>query len=184
MATVTSATVTDGTCVVAVSDATGFYPGGFAYLFNVSQQLDGARQLLAVNGDDDELVFTIEVADLDVTPTAGLAASLVQWIGTSDVEAFIGLVPTGEADEDYLDMVTLAANAWAYRRRFAAGYRDNPDESPSYSVKLGTTIYAGALYRERGSADQYASFADMGTAPIGSNAQVLRLLGINRPAVA
>jgi hypothetical protein len=46
-------------------------------------------------------------------------------------------------------------------------------------------MFAGGLYRERGSVDSFASFEQMGTpVPFGSNGQINRLLGVNRSQVA
>ena len=57
---------------------------------------------------------------------------------------------------------------------------------PSGDVALGTIMYAGALYRQRGSVDQFASFSDMGAGvPVtGLSGIVKQLLGISRPQVA
>jgi hypothetical protein len=67
-----------------------------------------------------------------------------------------------------------------------AGYQGESLSSvPSSAVKLGTIMYAAALYRERGSVDSYASFQDMAiTAPTGTMGQIMRLLGIRRSQVA
>jgi len=46
-------------------------------------------------------------------------------------------------------------------------------------------MYAAALYRQRGSIDQFASFSDMTTAPTtGLSPIIKQLAGIPRPAVA
>jgi hypothetical protein len=46
-------------------------------------------------------------------------------------------------------------------------------------------MYAGALYRQRGAIDQFASFSDMGTATVsGLSPLIKQLAGIPRPAVA
>jgi hypothetical protein len=46
-------------------------------------------------------------------------------------------------------------------------------------------MYGGALYRQRGSMDSFASFQSMGTAPVmGLNGMIRQLLGIDRPQVA
>jgi hypothetical protein len=67
-----------------------------------------------------------------------------------------------------------------------AGYFDSLTTVPSQDVKLGTIMYAGALYRARGSlGDSFATFDGMGTAPmIGMGPMVKQLLGIDRPQVA
>jgi hypothetical protein len=46
-------------------------------------------------------------------------------------------------------------------------------------------MYGGALYRQRGSMDSFASFQSMGTVPVmGLNGMIRQLLGIDRPQVA
>jgi hypothetical protein len=46
-------------------------------------------------------------------------------------------------------------------------------------------MYAGSLYRQRGSVDSFASFEAMGSgAPTASMGEIMRLLGINRSQVA
>lgn len=186
MATINSAAILDGIATLAISDASGFEPGAVAYIFGVGNGLDGARQLISVNGNDDEISYSTSKPNTtaEIMPTGAVVETAVTWIDTQDVEIFIGIELASEADEDYLASVTAGANEWAYRRRYAAGYDDHPANVPSASVKAGTVMYAGLLYRERGSADVYASFDQMGSAPIGSLVQVMRLLGINRAAVA
>jgi len=107
------------------------------------------------------------------------------WITSSDVTAWLGIEAATENDETFIDTATAAANAWAYRRRREAGYFDALDTSPGPDATLGTIMYAGALYRERGSVDSFASFEQMGPAmPFGSSSQINRLLGINRSQIA
>jgi hypothetical protein len=103
------------------------------------------------------------------------------WTTVDAVADAIGTTPT---DTDHLTACVDAANAWAFRRRFAAGYVDAVDIAPDAAVGLGTTMYAVALYRERGTVDSYASFdafAD-GAIPPATYGQVNRLLGVPRPA--
>jgi hypothetical protein len=109
----------------------------------------------------------------------------VPWILPSDVEAALGTpVPLGTPDADYLDMAVDAANAWAFRRRKAAGYVDDPDITTA-DVALGTVLYAVGLYRERGSVDSFDSFMELagGYAPQGTSTQINRLLGIGKPQI-
>lgn len=106
------------------------------------------------------------------------------WIDAADAAAWLGLDPETAADDPVLVAATDAANQFAYRRRQAAGYDDEEDEVPGADVALGTTIYAGTLYRERGSADTFASYDGFPAVPVGGLAQVMRLLGVNRPRVA
>jgi len=92
--------------------------------------------------------------------------------------------PQATADP-YVDDCVAAANAWAPRKRAEAGYPDDdPVTAPSEDVALGTTLYAVALYNERGSTDSHASFADLATfVPAGTMGQINRLLGVGRGAV-
>jgi hypothetical protein len=66
-----------------------------------------------------------------------------------------------------------------------AGYVDSLTTVPSQDVFLGTQMYGGSLYRQRGSIDQFASFQNMGVTPVmGLNGMIRQLLGIDRPQVA
>jgi hypothetical protein len=105
------------------------------------------------------------------------------WIDTAEVESALGS-PVAPGDDTYLEMATDAANAFAFRRRKAAGYTDDPDVATP-DVVMGTTLYAVALFRERGSTDSYASYEDLAGAyvPPGSMSQVNKLLGIGKPQI-
>ena len=108
---------------------------------------------------------------------------MASWITVEEVTDALGAVPA--TDTAHLTRCTDAANAFAYRRRAAAGYLDDPDISPGPDATLGTVTYAVALYRERGTVDSFASFEafNAGAIPPSTYGQVLRLLGINRPAI-
>ena len=97
----------------------------------------------------------------------------------------IDAIGTPVTDADHLNRCVAAANAFAYRRRSQAGYLDSTTTSPGPDVTLGVITYAVALYRERGAVDSYASFEDFATGafPPSTFGQVLRLLGVPRPAV-
>lgn len=105
------------------------------------------------------------------------------WINEEDVATFLGIeVPEG--GDAYLTQVTAAAISWAQDRRAQAGYNDDPDEVPSARVKQGCVLLAGALYREQGSVDSFQSYQDVPfSAPVGSYGQVVKMLGIPRPAI-
>ena len=108
----------------------------------------------------------------------------VTWIDDQDVLNWLGIDPATVNDELFVAACTDAANAVAYRRRQAAGYTDSVSTCGS-DVQLGTTMYAAALYRERGSLDSFQSFDVMSTpAPVGAMGQILRLWGCNRAQVA
>ena len=121
---------------------------------------------------------TAATGTLSFTPTC-------TWITATDIEDWIGIGTATAGDTTFLTICAAAANAFCYRRRVEAGYIDSLTTVPSQDVKLGTIMYGGALYRQRGSIDQYASFDGMATAPVvGLSGMVKQLLGIDRPQVA
>lgn len=107
------------------------------------------------------------------------------WIDGEQVLAWLGITPSQE-DENFVSLCASAANQFAFRRRREAGYADDPGASPGDDVTLGTTIYAGTLYRERSAGEGFASYEMMtaGVSAGGGLGQVYRLLGLNRPRVA
>lgn len=136
-----------------------------------------------------QVLFALTATDIERTAAAGtITYSLTcTWATKADVEDWLGFTATvPSSDNDLLVIAVAAANAYAYRKRQEAGYFDaSLTTVPSQDVLLGTIMYAGALYRERGSIDQYASFDPLatGTPTGGSMGQIMRLLGVNRPAV-
>lgn len=115
---------------------------------------------------------------LTATPTAS-------WISASDIEDWLGIGTATSADAAFLTICASSASQFCWRRRMEAGYVDSLTTVPSQDVKLGTIMYGGALYRQRGSMDSFASFQSMGTAPVmGLNGMIRQLLGIDRPQVA
>lgn len=137
-----------------------------------------------------QVLFALTATDIDRTAAAGTITYTITptWITIADVEDWLGFTVTNpSSDYDLLTICTAAANAYAYRKRAEAGYFDGSVSTvPSQDVRLGTIMYAGALYRERGSIDQFASFDPLATGTVtgGSMGQIMRLLGVNRPAVA
>lgn len=109
----------------------------------------------------------------------------VAWVTPADVALFLGVPQADAADDEWLAQSTAAANAVAFRRRAAAGYTDDAAVVPDDAVKSGTVLYAGALYRERGAVDGFASFTELGAfIPAGGSwGQIQRLWGVNRMAV-
>jgi hypothetical protein len=136
-----------------------------------------------------QVMFALTAADVERTAATGTITYTITctWATKADVEDWLGFTTTvPSSDNDLLVIAVAAANAWAYRKRQEAGYFDSLTVVPSQDVLLGTIMFAGALYRERGSIDQYASFDPLGTGTpaTGSMGQIMRLLGVNRPAVA
>ena len=115
---------------------------------------------------------------LTATPTA-------TWITATDIEDWLGIGTATAADATFLTICASSASQFCWRRRMEAGYIDSLGTVPSQDVKLGTIMYGGALYRQRGSMDSFASFQSMGVAPVvGLNGMIRQLLGIDRPQVA
>jgi hypothetical protein len=121
-----------------------------------------------------------------VASTGTLAYTPVcTWITATNIEDWLGIGTATAGDAAFLTQCAAAANQFCYRRRQEAGYIDSVSSSPSSDVTLGTIMYGGALYRQRGSMDQFASFDGMATAPVvGLSGMVKQLLGIDRPQVA
>ena len=115
---------------------------------------------------------------LTATPTC-------TWITATDIEDWLGIGTATAADASFLTICAASTNQFCWRRRMEAGYIDSLTNVPSQDVRLGTIMYGGALYRQRGSMDSFASFQSMGTAPVmGLNGMIRQLLGIDRPQVA
>ena len=115
---------------------------------------------------------------LTATPTC-------TWITATDIEDWLGIGTATAADATFLTICAASTNQFCWRRRMEAGYIDSLTNVPSQDVRLGTIMYGGALYRQRGSMDSFASFQSMGTAPVmGLNGMIRQLLGIDRPQVA
>ena len=137
------------------------------------------NQILYVNsGDDVDRDNLAAYGTLTWTPTC-------TWIANSNVTEFLGISAATANDTAFITSCVAAANAFASRRRRAAGYRDALNVSPSGDVTLGTTLYAASLYRQRGSIDGFQSFDAMDTTnPAMSLGTIHQLLGINRSQVA
>jgi hypothetical protein len=125
-----------------------------------------------------------DVARSAATGTLTLT-QVAQWVTAANLEDWLGIGTATAADAAFLTVCAAAASQFAWRRRMEAGYIDSLVTVPSQDVFLGTQMYGGALYRQRGSVDQFASFQNMGMTPVaGLNGMVRQLLGIDRPQVA
>ena len=134
-----------------------------------------------------QLLMAKTHADVARGPVAGTLTStpVCTWIVNNDVVEWLGIASATANDTAFITSCVSAANAYAYRRRREAGYFDSLTTVPGGDVKLGTVMFAGSLYRERGSVDSFASFEQMGNpVPFGSSGQINRLLGVNRSQVA
>jgi hypothetical protein len=128
--------------------------------------------------DDVTRYAVIPQGTLDYTQTC-------TWITAQDIENYLTVPLLGSGDQTFLGQCASAANNFCFRRRQESGYVDQLTVSPGGDVTLGTIMYASALFRQKGSIDQFASFTDMGSAPVvGLSGIVKQLLGISRPQVA
>lgn len=107
------------------------------------------------------------------------------WITAQDIEDWIGIGTATAGDTTFLTICAAASNAFCYRRRQEVGYFDSLTVVPSQDVKLAAVMYGGALYRQRGSITDFASFDGMSTGSTnGLSPLVKQLLGVDRPQVA
>ena len=120
-------------------------------------------------------------------PTATCTWTLTcTWVTATDIEDYVGIGTASIEEAAFLAQCAAACNAFAYRRRYEAGYlQDSLTTAPSGDVKLGTIMIGAAYYRQKGSYSQIATFDGMGAPPsTGVTPMVMQLLGINRPQVA
>ena len=134
-----------------------------------------------------QVLYARTAADVARQATSGTltATPTCTWITATDIEDWLGIGTATAADATFLTICASSSSQFCWRRRMEAGYVDSLTTVPSQDVKLGTIMYGGALYRQRGSMDSFASFQSMGTAPVmGLNGMIRQLLGIDRPQVA
>jgi hypothetical protein len=188
MATITTLSCTDDLVTAVLDDASTLVPGEYVTIFGTGyNKIDGVRLLITVDTDTDTVTFASQNNQDDVAeynPPNAVLTARVTWIDDDDVTEWLGIAAATANDEAFIGTCVDAANCYAYRVRYEAGYKDNPVVSPCPSSKLGTTMYAATLYRERGSVDSFASFDQLGTAvPFGSMGRIKQLLGVGRPQV-
>ena len=134
-----------------------------------------------------QVLFALTAADVERGAATGTVthAPVCTWVTAGNIEDWLGIGTATAADTTFLTQCAAAANAFAYRRREEAGYKDALATSPSGDVLLGTIQYGGMLYRQRGSIDSFASFGDGGAVTVtGLSGVIKQLLGIDRPQVA
>jgi hypothetical protein len=128
--------------------------------------------------DGDDVERSTATGTVTFTPS-------VSWINAADVQSWLGIDVATTNDTAFITVCVNAANNYIFRKRREAGYTDSMTTSPGADVKLGTIMYAATLYRERGSADSFASFDGMATIPIPSTmGRIMALIGCGRPQVA
>jgi hypothetical protein len=134
-----------------------------------------------------QVLFAKTASDVARTAATGTLTitQTCTWVTAANLEDWIGIGTATAADAAFLTVCAAAASQFCWRRRMEAGYVDSLSTVPSQDVFLGTQMYGGALYRQRGSVDQFASFQNMGVTPVmGLNGMIRQLLGIDRPQVA
>lgn len=175
---------------------------GVSAIFNGAQTVYAIPQYLYIGRDSDgdlqydfnvpvanQVLFYLDAADISrfaVIPQGSLVyTQTCTWITGPTVATWLGIDLAGVDETAFLTQCANAANNFIYLRRQEAGYADDLATSPGTQVTLATTMYAGALYRQRGSVDQFASFDAMGNVPTtGLSPIIKQLAGIPRPAVA
>lgn len=137
---------------------------------------------------ENQVLFYNDYADYTRDTTTGTIAFTpsVTWITNNDVLAWLGIDIATSNDTAFVASCVAASNAWCWRKRREAGYADSMNTVPDGSVKLGAIMYAGTLYRERGSVDSFASFDSMaiGASPSATLGRIMQLLGCGRAQVA
>ena len=154
---------------------TGVNEEGF-FLYDI--ELPIANQVLYAKTADNVNIVAA-TGTLTTTPVC-------TWITAQQIEDWLGIGTATAADTAFLTTCALAANSFAYRRRLEAGYRNESlNTVPNGSVSLGTVMYGGALYRQRGGVTDFATFDGLGTGgTMGLSPMIKQLLGVDRPAVA
>ena len=137
---------------------------------------------------ENQVLYAKTAANIERQAATGTVtyAPTCTWINANDVTAWLNITVASANDTALITQAASASAQFCWRRRMEAGYFDSLTTAPSADVKLGAIMYAGALYRARGSlGDAFASFDGMGTAPmVGMAPMVKQLLGIDRPQVA
>jgi hypothetical protein len=149
--------------------------GDLEFDYNVIRE----NQIIFLDEGDD-LPRSVATGTISYTPSC-------TWITNQNVLDWLGVSPASANDTLFVTACTDAANALAFRRRRSSGYTDALATVPSADVKLGTIMYAGGLYRARGTAsyDSFSAYESMQTAtPAVAMGEILRLWGCNRAQVA
>ena len=204
--TVTHKQLTDNYAVLQLLTEAEIEVGASVVITNVDATFNGtyivyALPQYAFMGVDDEgdllfdpavsipnqVLYAKTASDVARTAASGTLTitQVAQWVTAANLEDWIGIGTATAADAAFLTVCAAAASQFCWRRRMEAGYVDSLTTVPSQDVFLGTQMYGGALFRQRGSIDSFASFQNMGTVPVmGLNGMIRQLLGIDRPQVA
>jgi len=204
--TVTHKQLTDNYAVLQLLTEAEIEVGASVVITNVDATFNGTFTVYALPqyafmGVDDEgdllfdplvtipnqVLYAKTAADVARTAASGTLTitQTCTWVTAAMLEDWLGIGTATAADAAFLTICASACSQFAWRRRMEAGYIDSLTTVPSQDVLLGTQMYGGSLYRQRGSIDQFASFQNMGVTPVmGLNGMIRQLLGIDRPQVA
>lgn len=199
----------DGFAVVQSLTNTDITPGQSITIAGVGQGFDGTFMVLfcppyAYAGIDQTTgewfydysnprpnQYLVEDAGADVDYNVDVQGTITwslqcTWVTNAQIATYLDIPLTSTNAAALLVQCAAAANAFAYRRRYEAGYlQDSLTVSPGGDVTLGTIMIGAAYFRQQGSYTALASFDGMGSPPAnGITPMVLQLLGINRPQVA
>ena len=196
----------DGVVVLQTFVETGIQVGDSVTIAGAGNDMSGTFTVLSTQdfeylgqSEEGDFVFDNEVirlyqflyldAGTDVTRTTATGTVTftpsVSWTTSADVLSFLGIDVATANDTAYIATCVNASNLYCFRKRREAGYTDSMTTVPGADVKFGTTLYAALLYRERGSADSFASFDSMSSVPTPSSmGRIMALLGCGRPQVA
>lgn len=182
--------VVGGSITVASVDAT----------FNGTYTVRALPQYLFIGTDDEgdlvydpmvpianQVLYAKTADDVERQAATGTVSftQTCTWITQQNVLDWLGISVATAGDQTFVTTCAAASNAFCFRRRQEAGYIDSLTTVPSQDVYLGTVMYAGMLYKSRGTVDVFSSYQDMGQTPVvGMNGQIKQLLGIDRPACA
>ena len=134
-----------------------------------------------------QVLYACTGADVDLVAASGTLTytPVCTWVTGQQIADWLNVVYA--SDQTFLDQCASAANQFCWRRRQESGkLQDSLTTVPSGDVALGTIMYGGACYRQRGSMDSFASFSEMGGAVpvVGLSPIIKQLLEIGAHAVA
>lgn len=184
--TVTAISAVSGVFTLTLDDVNGILVGSRVDIGGLPTAAWNTlyEEVTAVDATNKTISYThgnFTVAQQDVWGQVHLETT---WITETDVTTWLGYTPTGD-DATFLTRCVDAANDRCWSWRANSGYQDHPSVSPGSDVTLGTTMYAGYLFRDRGTAgDGESSYLAYGQfdRPV-SLGRVLQLLGCKKPQV-
>ena len=208
--TVTHQQITDNVAVVQTLESTDILVGQEITLSGCDASINGVHTVFQIpiyyftgvdsTGDymfNDQILFKnqilFQLVDDNIQRSAVDPVGSLQWTtptecewcDVADLTEFLGIAGATANDTAFMTTSVNAANAWCFKRRSQAGYKDDLVNVPDAAVLAGTVLMAASLYRERGSIDSFASFQDMTiSAPVASMGRINSLLGIKRAQVA